>query len=185
MDPFDILAQYYPPGERLTQIMVDHGRRVADKALKTARQVPHLNPDTTFIFEAAILHDIGILHTNAPVIHCMGTAPYVCHGIMGRKQLDAHGLHAHALVCERHVGTGITLSDIQTQNLPLPMRDMQPVTIEEIIVCYADKFFSKTDKSKEEDLKAVLSKLARYGQEKPQTFMKWHRLFNNEEGRDC
>jgi len=181
MDPFDILAEYYPPGKRLTQILIDHSRRVADKALVVAQQVPHLNPDTTFIFEAAVLHDIGILHTNAAAIHCNGTAPYVCHGVIGRKQLEAHDLHTHALVCERHVGTGITMADIQNQNLPLPLRDMQPVTIEETIVCYADKFFSKTNNGGEEDLEAVLNKLARYGQEKTETFLKWHRVFKNEE----
>jgi len=183
MDPFDILAQYYPPGARLTRILIDHSRRVADKALAVAQQVPHLNPDTTFIFEAAVLHDIGIVHTNAPIIHCKGPAPYVRHGVLGRKQLEAHGLHAHALVCERHVGTGITMADIQNQNLPLPLRDMQPVTIEETIVCYTDKFFSKTNNDGEEDLKAVLNKLARYGQEKAETFLKWHRMFHNEENQ--
>lgn len=178
MDPYDIISVYYPPRERLTQVLMDHSRRVADKALAVAHQVSHLNPDTDFIFEAAVLHDIGILHTNAPAIHCAGTAPYVCHGVMGRKQLDAHGLPAHALVCERHVGTGITLVDIQAQNLPLPLRDMQPVSIEETIVCYADKFFSKANNDGEEDLETVLGKLARYGQEKVEIFLKWHRLFN-------
>lgn len=180
MDPFEILSEYYPTGAKLTRILVDHSRRVADKALAVARQVPHLNPDTTFIFEAAILHDIGIAETDAPGIHCRGKAPYVCHGVIGRKQLDALGLHNHALVCERHVGTGITVLDIQSQNLPLPLRDMQPVTIEETIVCYADKFFSKTTNGGEADLETVLNNLARWGRSKAEFFLKWHQLFNNE-----
>jgi uncharacterized protein len=180
MDPLGIIYEYYRPGARLTQILVDHSRRVAEKALETASRVAHLNPDGAFIYEAAILHDIGIMHTKAPMIHCNGTEPYVRHGVLGRRQLEAHGLHAHALVCERHVGTGITVADIQNQNLPLPLRDMQPVTIEEAIICYADKFFSKTNSDGEEDLKTVLSKLVRYGPEKADAFLKWHRLFNDE-----
>lgn len=179
MDPFDIISRYYPPRARLTQLLMDHSRRVADKALDVARQVPHLKTDSTFIFEAAVLHDIGILHTHAPSIHCNGTAPYVCHGVLGRQLLENHGLYAHALVCERHVGTGITTADIQHQNLPLPLRDMQPVTLEETIVCYADKFFSKNKNGAEEDLKAVLDKLTCYGQEKVEAFLKFHRMFNN------
>ena len=75
----------------------------------------------------------------------------------------------------------ITIADIQNQNLPLPLRDMQPVTIEETIVCYADKFFSKAPNDKERDLKEVLDNMARYGQEKAATLLKWHRWFNNEE----
>jgi len=179
VDPFDIIKEYYPSSARLTQILVDHSRRVADKALAVAQGVPHLNPDTTFVYEAAILHDIGIIYTDTPAIHCRGASPYVCHGILGRKMLEDQGLDAHALVCERHVGTGITIADIRNQNLPLPLRDMQPVTIEETIVCYADKFFSKAPNDKERDLKEVLDKLACYGQEKAATLLKWHRWFNN------
>ena len=47
------------------------------------------------------------------------------------------------LVSERHTGAGITLENIVANNLPLPKREMVPVTIEEIIICFADKFHSK------------------------------------------
>jgi hypothetical protein len=48
-----------------------------------------------------------------------------------------------ALVCERHIGVGISIAEIQHHNLPLPSRDMIPVSIEEQLICYSDKFFSK------------------------------------------
>ena len=58
--------------------------------------------------------------------------------------LDRLGLFRHAMVCERHTGAGLSLNDIVSQQLPLPHRDMLPLSIEEKLVCYADKFFSKT-----------------------------------------
>ena len=177
MDPYDILAEYYPPGTRLARTLIDHSRRVAEKALKAAGRVKHLQPDMVLIWEAALLHDIGVIHTKAGGIGCTGSQPYIRHGILGREMLESHGLMAHALVCERHVGTGITIDDIQQQQLPLPLRDMQPITIEEKLICYADKFFSKTDNEHEHDLDEVLTDLARFGRDKVDCFLNWHHQF--------
>jgi hypothetical protein len=58
--------------------------------------------------------------------------------------LEDMGLTAEALICERHVGAGISADEICSRRLPLPNRNMLPVTIEEQIICYADKFFSKS-----------------------------------------
>ena len=177
MDPYDILAEYYPPGTLLAQILIDHSRRVAEKALKAAERVSLLHPDKAFIWEAALLHDIGIVRTRAGSIGCTGSQAYIRHGIIGRKMLESHGLTAHALVCERHVGTGITIADIERQQLLLPLRDMQPITIEEKLICYADKFFSKTDNEREHDLDEVLNDLARFGRDKVDCFLNWHHQF--------
>ena len=92
-----------------------------------------------------MLHDIGMCRTNAPGIHCHGTEPYILHGVLGRRMLDAMGLYRHARVCERHTGAGITAAEIISQRLPIvPPRDLLPESIEEKVVCYADKFFSKS-----------------------------------------
>ena len=53
-----------------------------------------------------------------------GRASYICHGVEGRRMLEAEGLPRHALVCERHTGAGLTVDDIISQRLPLPLRDM-------------------------------------------------------------
>lgn len=178
MDPEAIIDAHYRPGSRLAEIVRGHGRRVRDKALTVAAKVPHLQPDTAFIAQAAMLHDIGIYCTFAPAIDCHGRQPYVCHGIIGRQILAQHGLEAHGLVCERHVGAGIARADIAAQRLPLPMRDMLPVSLEEIIVCYADKFFSKSNGGQAHSLDTVLAGLARYGPDPVERFMRWHRQFN-------
>ena len=92
-----------------------------------------------------MLHDIGIFMTASPKIGCFGDAPYVCHGFLGRELLDKEGLDpTFGLVAERHTGAGICLETIQRHNLPLPRRDMVPITPAEKIICCADKFFSKT-----------------------------------------
>ncbi|MEZ4602993.1 MAG: hypothetical protein R2861_06175 [Desulfobacterales bacterium] len=42
----------------------------------------------------------------------------------------------------------MSVDEIQTHHLPLPLRSMVPVTLEEEIICYADKFFSKKGKTR-------------------------------------
>lgn len=144
MNPEHILRDYYPPGSVTYDILVRHGELVAEKSLAIANGLPHLKPDTGFIIEAAMLHDIGIFLTSAPSIGCFGENPYVCHGYLGRQILESIGLSRHGRVAERHTGAGITMKNITALNLPLPMRDMIPETLEEIIICVADKFFSKS-----------------------------------------
>ena len=177
LNPVDILNEYYPQDSPLARTLIRHSEQVRDKALEVAKRVPHLNPDHVFIAEAAMLHDIGVHQTAAAKLGCRGTAPYICHGVLGRQILERHGLAAHALVCERHVGVGISKQDIQKQGLPLPLRDMLPTTLEEIIICYADKFFSKTNGGTAHSLSAVIRDLEPFGKEKVERFMQWHRLF--------
>ena len=95
--------------------------------------------------------------------------------------LEHHGLTRHAMVCERHVGVGITIRDIQTHRLPLPLRDMMPVTLEEKIICYADKFFSKTNGPREKSIDAVMAQLMLYGTDKVQRFAQWRQGFEQGE----
>jgi uncharacterized protein len=177
IDPKDILYRYYVRGSQLAETLIRHSEQVRDKALEAADHVPHLNPDRLFISEAAMLHDIGIFKTASAKIGCLGLRPYVAHGVIGRELLEQCRLHAHALVCERHVGAGISQHDVEKQNLPLPHRDMLPVSIEEIIICYADKFYSKTNGGTSHSLETVTSVLKRFGSDKVNRFMTWHQLF--------
>ena len=103
----------------------------------------------------------------------------VCHGYLGRELLDREGLPRHALVCERHVGMGITLEEIETNNLPLPQREMIPVSLEEKIVCFADKFYSKSehDLLHEKHLETVREMIRAYGEDKLKSFDEWSQLF--------
>ena len=149
MDPLALIEKYYPQGSPLYSILVDHSRQVAQKSLEIASKLTHLNPDLDFIEKAAMLHDIGIFKTRAQSIGCRGGAPYICHGFLGRQLLDEAGLDpAFGLVAERHTGAGITRNNIVTANLPLPHRDMVPISLEEKIICCADKYYSKSPKKR-------------------------------------
>ncbi len=178
MDPLDIIYTYYPPDDPLTGLLIQHSEQVRDKALSIARAAPRLDLDLEFIGQAAMLHDIGIFETHSPKILCQGDQPYICHGVIGRDLLERQGLTKHALVCERHVGVGISRQDILTHNMPLPPRDMLPLSIEEIIISYADEFYSKTNGGQEHSFETVISGIRRYGREKVNRFMKWHSILS-------
>ena len=179
LDPEAVLARFYAPGSPTLALLIRHGRQVAAKALAAADQVFQLAPDRAFIYEAAMLHDVGIFKTDSPFLGCHGPVPYVCHGVLGRRLLERIGLHRHGLVCERHVGVGLSAADIRTQKLPLPARDMQPVSIEEQLICYADKFFSKIDRRSQSGrtLTEVIARLARYGAAPVARFRGWADIF--------
>jgi uncharacterized protein len=176
-----VIREYYPRGSTVYGTLKRHGAQVAAKALAIADRPGFETVDKGFLFEAAMLHDIGIFMTDTPVLGCHGSHPYICHGVLGRELLENHGLPRHALVCERHVGVGLSARDIEEQQLPLPVRDMQPRTIEEEIICYADKFFSKNGNNEHTSRTAeeVAALLGRYGQAPVRRFQAWARRFEN------
>lgn len=177
MNPYDIIAKYYTPGSDLYDILVKHSEAVRDKALALARRHPELDLDLDFIAEAAMLHDIGILETDAPGIKCFGTHQYIEHGYLGAELMRQEGYPRHALVCERHTGTGLKLTDIITRELPVPHRELCPVTLEEQLICYADKFFSKTRLDSEDTYERVEKKMQKWGDESVEQLRRWRYLF--------
>lgn len=180
MNPLEIIEKHYPPGSDVHRILVDHSQKVADKALEIAHGLPHLNPDLDFIEKAAMLHDIGICLTKSKAIGCKGKLPYICHGCLGRELLDREGLDpAFGRVAERHTGAGISLTNIIKHDLPLPKRDMVPVTIEEKIICCADKFFSKSPKKRNRIVSPtdIIDELGRIDPEHAQRFSRWAEEF--------
>ena len=180
MDPIKNIEKYYPVESEAYRILVDHSRSVADKALAIARMHPEMDLDLTFIEEAAMLHDIGIFRCNAPSIDCHGEADYICHGFLGAELMRAEGYPQHALVCERHTGTGLSLEMIELMKWPIPHRDMLPVSLEEQLICFADKFFSKTKLGKEKSIDKIRISLSRYGSDTAARFSAWCKLFLGE-----
>ena len=172
-----IITTFFPPGTTLYDIYMRHAEAVTVKALAVAARVDHLDPDTELIEQAAMLHDIGIWLTHSKAIGCTGPYPYICHGYLGRSLLEKFGLPRHGLVCERHVGVGISEADIRSQRLPLPLRDMCPVSLAEEIICYADLFFSKKKGRRIKSVNEIIRKLSSYGQDKVRRFESWQERF--------
>ncbi len=177
MNPIEIIDKYYSRESELRTILMVHSRSVADKALAMLDAHPELCLDRTFVEEAALLHDIGIFRTDAPSIYCTGTYPYICHGYLGADLLREEGFPRHALVCERHTGAGLSLKEIIGQQLPVPHREMLPVSLEEQLICFADKFFSKTHLEKEKTLEKARKSIEKYGEEGLVRFDNWCSLF--------
>jgi uncharacterized domain HDIG len=177
MAPLEIIKEYYPEHSKGYNILVDHSISVTEKALSLAKKHPEMKLDLTFVYEAAMLHDIGIFKTNAPEIYCFGEYPYICHGYLGAELLNKKGYPRHALVCERHTGTGLSLEEIKNRELPLPHRDMMPVSLEEQLICFADKFFSKSKPEKEKSPDKIRKSLSKHGIGSVKRFDNWCRLF--------
>lgn len=175
MNVEQIMARHFGDAAEACAIVLEHSRLVADKAVRIAGKLNDSTLDISFIEEAALLHDIGVCRTNSPGIGCTGSVPYILHGIIGREILESEGLPLHALVCERHIGVGLTIEDIRQQSLPLPPRDMVPITREERIVCYADLFFSKKRDTlrKEKCPQEIRAGLRRHGEHRVAVFEEW------------
>jgi uncharacterized protein len=79
------------------------------------------------------LHDIG----RASITHS------IHHAIEGAELIRRQGWPEKlALVVERHIGGGIPRTE--ALELGLPARDYLPTSLEEKVVCYADKLFIYT-----------------------------------------
>lgn len=161
-----IIEQIYAPGE-CRDILVAHSQAVAAMALDiNLRLGLGLEPDR--VEAAAMLHDIGIAMTDAPAIDCHGAQPYICHGVLGADMLRLMGVPEWAArVAERHTGAGLTPDDIASQRLPLPTdRILLPETLLERLICYADKFYSKTPGhlAEPKPFDRVRASMARFGE---------------------
>lgn len=172
-----LIEKYYADNAPLYHILLTHSTSVAEMAVDIVRRHPELGADEAFVREAAMLHDIGIYLTDAPGIHCHGSEPYIRHGLLGAELLRREGLPCHARVAERHTGTGLTVEIIRRQQLPLPLHDFSPETIEEQIVCYADKFFSKTRLDRAKTPEQALRSLEKCGEEGLARMREWMSRF--------
>ena len=181
IDCYQIIHQFYTPGYPDHDILVTHSEQVAGLAVRLGRRLkachPELGIDLDFVREAAMLHDVAIYQTNAPGIGCYGREPYIRHGVLGRALLEQMGLPRHALVCERHTGSGISMADIKRQQLPLPEHDMLPQNLEEKLVCYADKFFSKSHIHRMKTMEKAREQLKKYGDDSVRRFDELVALF--------
>ena len=163
MDYQAIIDKYYPADDELRRVLLKHSRQVADRCLSIVRKHRELPVDKQFLEEAAMLHDIGIYRCNAPSIHCHGTEPYIRHGQIGGDILREEGFPRHARVCERHTGTGLP--------------GFEPETLEEQIVCYADKFYSKSSPDHVRSVLETAQSLEKFGHAGVEKFLLWSRQF--------
>ena len=82
-------------------------------------------------------------------------------------------LPKHALVAERHTGSGITEEQVEREGIPIPLRDYCPQSLEEKIICYADKFYSKSHLGETLSIDHVRRNIWKYGHD---SVVRWEEL---------
>ncbi len=109
-----------------------HSEKVAEKAIEIAKKVSNADVDLNLIEIGALLHDIGRIKTHA-----------LDHGIVGGVILRNKGFsRSVSRICETHILGGLDKDD--AKKLGLPEKDFIPTTIEEKIICLADKYIAGT-----------------------------------------
>ncbi len=109
--------------------VIRHCKKVSDLAVKIANayQKKGLKLDVSLVEISALLHDIGRTRTHE-----------VDHALIGGEIARSLGLNRSVVsVIERHAGGGI--SKEEAEKLGWPGKNYLPTTLEEKIVCYADK----------------------------------------------
>ena len=109
--------------------IVRHCQAVATAALFLAEEFKRKGwvVGVDAVVAGALLHDIGRSRVQT-----------VRHGVEGAEILEKEGVDRKVVeIVQRHVGAGI--SPEEAKKLGLPDRDYIPRTLEERIVCFADK----------------------------------------------
>ena len=168
MKPEAVIGVFYAKEPALCRLLLKHSLQVRGKAFQIMAR-SDLALDREAVSAGALLHDLGIVRCHAPGILCFGELPYISHGVAGAEMLRAYGsengldCEAFARICERHTGSGLTAEDIRSQHLPLPVRDFVPETDEEVLICLADKFFSKSGGMEEKSFSSARRSMAKFG----------------------
>lgn len=117
--------------ERLDPRVVAHVEAVAVLAERVAEALRAKGHpvDVDLVRAGALLHDIGRSKTHS-----------IRHASMGADLLRRRGLPEPLVLCvERHTGGGIDRKEARP--LGLPVRDYNPRSLEEKIVCHTDNLF--------------------------------------------
>lgn len=177
----EIIDTYFPKGSGRRDYYLPHVESVTRKALAICDKNPHLQADRALVEVAAMLHDIGICRVFAPDIGCYGEASYIQHGVLGAEIVRQEGWDEIAPFCENHIGVGVTKADVIARNLELPERDMTPQTIEQKIIAFSDKFFSKSQNrlTTPMPIGKIQQNLLKLGTDKVEIFNQWCKLFDS------
>jgi uncharacterized protein len=146
MDPRS-LHQKYASGkyaELYLDLVWTHSVIVSEIALRIADKIKFANLDLDLIKNGSLLHDIGMYMCHDQELNPEAKIPELQHGFEGAQILAKEGLDIKLQrFCLTHTATGLTAEDIERENLRMEIKDYLPVTVEEEIVCYADKFHTK------------------------------------------
>lgn len=103
----------------------------------------NLEVDEKLLEAACLLHDIG---TYGLLQDATGSKKfYPQHAILGATILKEEGMDDKIVeIVRTHVLLGLNKEDIEKQGWALPLKDFEPKTLEAKVLCYADRFHSKS-----------------------------------------
>lgn len=144
-EEIEALHRKYAPNEQLFELVFAHCKivlEIADHLLQ--RKQHNLNYD--LVKTGALAHDIGA-YTFFALEKEEGEKLYYKHAFEGANILRKENYPDEVCnLVEHHLGVGLPKEEIIERKLELPVKDFLPLTIEERLVLYADKFHSKTPK---------------------------------------
>lgn len=109
-----------------------HSEKVADKARQIAFKIKKAQVDMNLVEIGALLHDVGRTKTHG-----------FKHALIGGKILRQRGFSEKlARICETHILGGLDKED--AKKFGLPIENYLPMTLEEKIICLADKHMAGT-----------------------------------------
>jgi len=159
--------------EEVFEIVLRHSLEVLEKSVEIIKKKGlYDRVDFDLIISGAILHDIGTLG----FLEDKNMRGYIRHGIMGAEILRKSGLEKEALIAERHTGSGLSKTEIIKNDWPLPHEDFLPLSLEEKIICYADKFSSKMP-GKVDTPESIQKEFEGYGRESLSRFLQLKEMF--------
>lgn len=173
---FELLKKYAKSEESFL-IVMKHSLEVLEKSINiVGKRALYDKADFDLIISGSILHDIGTFEFLENLDDNIKNKDYIKHGIMGAEILRKEGLEREALIAERHIGSGLSKEEIIANGFPLPHEDFLPVSLEEKIVCYADKFSSKKP-NKKDTLETIEREFAGYGKYPLKRFLELEKMF--------
>lgn len=144
------LHQKYTSGnypDKWLELTFTHTEIILKIALQFTKKLKQqgITVNTDLLTKGIYLHDIGIYSCYDEDVNPDKNLPaYIMHGFIGHQILKKEGFPEN--VCRfasTHTGTGLTKEDIEKEKLNIEIKDYIPVTLEEEILCFADKFHTK------------------------------------------
>jgi uncharacterized protein len=174
MNKYFKILEKYSISKRYFDIVLRHSLAVLEKSIDIiARKKLYKRADFDLVISGCLLHDIGAFEFMRNFDE--EQEDYILHGIIGGKILRKEGFYKEALIAERHIGAGLSKNYITRKKLPLPKKDFLPITLEQKIICYADKFHSKS--GKKDTLKSIKKEMEKYGQDPLKRFLELEKMF--------
>jgi uncharacterized protein len=119
-------------------------RKIALRIADELEKKRNIKVDRELIEIGSMVHDIGYYQCFDDELNVDCKVKPILHGFQGAEILKKENLpKSWQRFCLVHSATGFTKEDIEREHMPVQIDDYLPITIEEEIVTYADKFHTK------------------------------------------